>query len=87
MSPILYTSLALNAVAAVYVMVLLASRAVAREVGELAADRGDEIAELKAERKVLEQVNGSMLAELTEFRAAKAKRLANLSRGTPKNVA
>ena len=41
-------------------------------------------ADLKLAHGLLEQVNAELLTELTEFRNAKAKRLANLSRGTPK---
>jgi hypothetical protein len=88
MNALLFASLAANLVALIALMVLLVGRETDRE---LVGNRNCEIENLKdllAERDVdlalTREMNGSLLAEVTEFRAAKAKRLANLSRGTPK---
>ena len=77
----LFISIAANVVAVLVVLALLVDRSTWRD---LLADEREEHADLKLAHGLLEQVNAELLAELTEFRNAKAKRLANLSRGTPK---
>jgi hypothetical protein len=86
MNALLFASLAANLVALIALMVLIVGRETDRE---LVGNRNCEIENLKdtlAERDVdlalTREMNGSLLAEVTEFRAKRARANANLRRGS-----
>ena len=78
----LFISIAANVAAILVILALLVERSAWRD---LLADEREEHADARKALKAADDLNDEMFAELTEFRAAKAKRLANLSRGTPKS--
>jgi hypothetical protein len=91
MNALLFASLAANLVALIALMVLLASREAFRE---LASERWHEIKDLRdtlAERDVdlalTREMNGSLLAEVTELRAERARRMAPLIAANAKRKA
>jgi hypothetical protein len=91
MNALLFASLAANLVALIAVMCLLASREAFRE---LASERWHEIKDLRdtlAERDVdlalTREMNGSLLAEVTELRAERARRMAPLIAANAKRKA
>jgi hypothetical protein len=86
MNALLFASLAANLVALIALMVLIASREAFRE---LASERWhqikgfcDTLAERDVDLALTREMNGSLLAEVTEFRAKRARANANLRRGS-----
>jgi hypothetical protein len=91
MNALLFASLAANLVALIALMVLLVGRETDRE---LVGNRNCEIENLKdllAERDVdlalTREMNGSLLAEVTELRAERARRMAPLIAANAKRKA
>jgi septal ring factor EnvC (AmiA/AmiB activator) len=87
----LFASLAALLIAALAIMSLVAKLANARADRDQAEQERDDLRDTLAERDVdlalTREMNGSLLAEVTEFRAKRGRSNANLKRGSAKIAA